>query len=117
MEAYPFIDVTFDGADEIDKKNNLIKGGGGCHLGEKLVASCSKRLVIVADWGKSSNILGMKWRKGVPVEVIPMGLTFVLSQLENMNGLCSIREGSGKSGPVVTDNGNFIVINYSFFCY
>lgn len=113
MNQYPNIDVTFDGADEVDSELNLIKGGGGCHLQEKLVAVCSKSLIIVCDERKSSPLLGTNWKKGVPIEVIPSGLTYVLERLSEMNGNCLVREGSGKAGPVISDNGNIIVIQIS----
>ncbi|MFW9882691.1 MAG: ribose 5-phosphate isomerase A, partial [Candidatus Thorarchaeota archaeon] len=72
LEQFPEIDIDIDGADEIDKNLNLIKGGGGCLVQEKVVASNSKELIIIADFRKNSEILGMKWKKGIPIEVIPM---------------------------------------------
>ncbi len=62
MNAHPIIDVTFDGADEIDTFLNCIKGGGGCHLQEKLVAASSKKLIVVADYRKESTGLGIQVR-------------------------------------------------------
>jgi len=72
LDIYPEIDVTIDGADEIDHSLNLIKGGGGCQTQEKIIASNSKKFIIVADYRKKSQFLGEQWKKGVPVEVIPM---------------------------------------------
>jgi len=71
------IDVTFDGADEVDARSNLIKGGGGCHLQEKIVAVCSKKLIIVADHKKQSIALGDNWKKGIPVEIVPNAVSYV----------------------------------------
>jgi ribose 5-phosphate isomerase A len=62
LNVHPVIDVVFDGADEIDPMLNCIKGGGGCHLQEKLVASSAKLFVIVADYRKESKALGTQVR-------------------------------------------------------
>lgn len=109
------VEVTIDGADEVDPQLNCIKGGGGCHLQEKLVASLSRTLVLIADDRKLSPRLGEKWTQGVPLEVIPMASQAVLHRLRQpLDGefkciRASLRTGSGKAGPVVTDNGNFII--------
>jgi ribose 5-phosphate isomerase A len=78
LNQYPQIHVSFDGADEVDAQLNCIKGGGGCHVQEKLVAASSNTLVIVADYRKKSKTLGKEWKKGVPVEVLPMAYVPVL---------------------------------------
>ncbi|MFW9901286.1 MAG: ribose 5-phosphate isomerase A, partial [Candidatus Thorarchaeota archaeon] len=62
LEQYPEIDVDIDGADEIDKDLNLIKGGGGCLVQEKIVASNSEKLIIIADFRKKSEKLGQNWK-------------------------------------------------------
>lgn len=112
IEQYPEVDVSFDGADEVDPKLNLIKGGGGCLFQEKLVASASKKFVVMADFRKRSlSNLGIQWRKGVPIEVVPTAYNKVISDLKTMG----VREvnlrqgGSAKTGPVVTDNNNFLI--------
>ena len=69
LADHPRIDITIDGADEVDPAFNLIKGGGGAHLREKIVAQASERLVIVADDSKLVDQLGTTW--AIPVEVIP----------------------------------------------
>ncbi|KAJ1676401.1 ribose-5-phosphate isomerase rki1, partial [Spiromyces aspiralis] len=69
LDEFPSVDLTIDGADEVDSRLNAIKGGGAAHLQEKVVASASKRLVLVADYRKDSSVLGEQWTKGVPVEV------------------------------------------------
>jgi ribose 5-phosphate isomerase A len=101
------LDIAFDGADEIDSSLNLIKGGGGCLLQEKLVASAAKKFVIIVDESKDSPNLGVKWK--VPIEVVPCAYNLVIKKLQAMGGKAKLREGSGKAGPVVTDNGNFIL--------
>lgn len=106
----PVIDVTIDGADEVDPKLNLIKGGGACHVQEKFVAYNSTKLVIIVDFRKISPGLGKVWTKGVPIEVIPDALQPVQRKLKELGALkVDVRVGSGKAGPVVTDNGNVII--------
>jgi ribose 5-phosphate isomerase A len=112
LERTPSLDVAFDGADECDDALNLIKGGGGCLLQEKLVASCAKQLVIVADYRKNARQLGTVWRQGVPIEVLPLARQPVLLRLKSREfSLVSAvtRTGTGKAGPLLTDNGNFII--------
>ncbi|KAL0485098.1 ribose 5-phosphate isomerase A [Acrasis kona] len=109
LSQHPDIDVAIDGADEIDKDLNLIKGGGGCQLQEKILASCAKLLIIVADFHKESQNLGEYWKRGVPVEVIPMAVVPVMNKVKKLGGNPVIRFGVMKAGPVVTDNGNLVV--------
>lgn len=65
LNRLPEIDVCIDGADEVDDQLNLIKGGGGCHVGEKIIACAAKKLVIIADYRKESHLLGQQWKKGM----------------------------------------------------
>lgn len=109
LEQYPEIDIDIDGADEIDKNLNLIKGGGGCLVQEKIIASNSRELIIIADFRKNSEILGSKWKKGIPIEVIPMAYSPIMKKLENLGGKPVLRMAKSKSGPLITDNGNFII--------
>jgi ribose 5-phosphate isomerase A len=109
LEQYPEIDLDLDGADEIDKNLNLIKGGGGCLVQEKILASNSKELIIIADFRKNSEILGTNWKKGVPIEVIPMSYFPIMKKLKKLNGNPILRMAKAKSGPLITDNGNFII--------
>lgn len=109
LDQYPEIDLDIDGADEIDKALNLIKGGGGCLVQEKIVASSSKNLVIIADYRKKSEKLGENWNKGVPIEVIPFGYVPILKKLEKLGGKPVLRMAKAKAGPIVSDNGNFII--------
>jgi len=107
LNEHPELDLTIDGADQIDKALNLIKGMGGALTREKIVASASKQLVIVADETKLVEKLGTN--HPVPVETLPFALPTVMSKVQEMGGRPVLREGKGKVGPVVTDNGNFIV--------
>ena len=109
LDQYPNIDLVIDGADEIDKNLNLIKGGGGCLVQEKILASNSKNLVIIADFRKNSEKLGRNWKKGVPIEVIPMAYVPLMKKLEKMGGKPILRMAQSKSGPLITDNSNFII--------
>ncbi|QPG73661.1 ribose-5-phosphate isomerase rki1 [Brettanomyces nanus] len=110
IEEYPEIDIDFDGADEIDSELNCIKGGGACLLLEKLVADCSKQFILVADDRKNTGILGKHWTQGVPIEVVPSAYTKISRQLTVLGGKPTVRPGApAKAGPVITDNGNFII--------
>jgi ribose 5-phosphate isomerase A len=109
LDQYPKIDVDIDGADEIDFHLNLIKGGGGCHVQEKIVASVAKELIIIADFRKNSKRLGENWKKGIPIEVIPLSYIPVIEKLKQMGSKPSLRMAQSKAGPVVSDNGNFII--------
>ncbi len=109
MEQYPEIDIDFDGADEIDQNLNLIKGGGGCLVQEKILASNSKETIIIVDYRKNSTHLGENWKKGVPIEVIPMAFNPLLKKFSKMGGKPILRMAQAKAGPLVTDNNNFII--------
>lgn len=109
LDQYPEIDLDIDGADEIDNELNLIKGGGGCLVQEKIIASNSKKLVIVADFRKKSNKLGENWKKGVPIEVIPISYVPIMKKLKKMGGTPKLRMAHAKAGPLITDNGNLII--------
>eukprot|EP00128_Syssomonas_multiformis_P008315 Colp12_sorted_trinity150504_noHs@19418 len=109
FDRYPVNDVTIDGADEIDAELNAIKGGGGCHLQEKILASTAKQFVIIADFRKDSKKLGEQWKKGVPIEVVPMALAPVTNKLKELGCVPKLRMAVNKAGPVVTDNGNLVI--------
>jgi ribose 5-phosphate isomerase A len=108
LEEYPILDVTIDGADQVDAKLNLIKGMGGALLREKIVASASKKLVIIADESKKVKVLGMHDHP-VPLEVVPFAAKTVMQKIVQIDGIPTLRQGTGKVGPVITDNGNVIV--------
>ncbi|XP_015256789.1 PREDICTED: ribose-5-phosphate isomerase [Cyprinodon variegatus] len=110
LERHPELDVAIDGADEVDSELTLIKGGGGCLTQEKIVAGCSKFFVVIADYRKDSDALGQQWKKGVPIEVIPMAYVPVsMTIAKHFGGEVSLRMAVSKAGPVVTDNSNFIL--------
>ncbi|CAD6233763.1 GSCOCG00007260001-RA-CDS [Cotesia congregata] len=110
LDKYPKLDCVIDGADEVDGDKTLIKGGGGCLLQEKIVASCTDNLIIIADYTKNSIKLGQQYKKGIPIEVIPMGYAPIKNKIQDIyGGAVNIRMAIAKAGPVVTDNGNFIL--------
>ena len=98
------LDLTIDGADEIAPKLALIKGGGGKLLREKIVASASKRFVVIADESKQVEKLG---KFPLPVEVIPMAAPLVSDALRGLGFTPAIRVRDGK--PFITDEGNLIL--------
>ena len=108
LDEHPVIDVTIDGADQIDAKLNLIKGMGAALTREKIVASASKQNIIIADESKKVRVLGEKGHP-VPVEVLPFAITTVKRRIEAVGGKAVLREGKGKLGPVITDNGNAVI--------
>ncbi len=99
------VDIAVDGADEVDPKLNLIKGGGAAHTLEKIVDESAKRFVVIVDESKIVSELGSF---PVPVEVIPQATRTVRKHLVDMGGSPQLRMAEMKDGPVVTDNGNFI---------
>ncbi|KIL64942.1 hypothetical protein M378DRAFT_186577 [Amanita muscaria Koide BX008] len=111
VDQYPTIDVTIDGADEVDKRLNCIKGGGACHLREKVLAEAARTFVLVADYRKNVNVLGTNFKPGVPIEVVPFAYAKVLQNLHHDLGSpnATLRMAIKKAGPVVSDNGNFII--------
>ena len=100
------IDLTIDGADEVDPSLNLIKGGGGALLREKIVAEASRREVIVVDESKLSPTLGTRWP--LPVEVIPFGWQSQARFLEALGCRAKVR-ANGSGAPFHTDQGNLIL--------
>jgi ribose 5-phosphate isomerase A len=105
LDECPVLDLAIDGADQVDPCRRLIKGRGAAHTREKCVAAAAKQLVIVVDSSKIVSILDAP----VPVEVLPFALTPVCQAVTRLGGRPVLREGSGKDGPVVTDNGNLIL--------
>jgi ribose 5-phosphate isomerase A len=109
LSTHPELDIAIDGADEVDGSLNCIKGGGACQTQEKIVASCASKFVIIADYRKDSQHFGQQWAKGVPIEVLPSAYVPVSRKLEAMGGTPTLRMAIQKAGPVVTDNGNFVL--------
>ncbi|MFW9853948.1 MAG: ribose 5-phosphate isomerase A [Candidatus Thorarchaeota archaeon] len=109
LDEFPTIDIAIDGADEIDQHLNAIKGGGGCLVREKIVAASANKFILVVDYRKHSQALGEKWKKGVPIEIIPFARSPLIERLRGLGGKPTLRQAQVKMGPLVTDNGNFII--------
>ena len=107
LNAVDRIDLAIDGADEVDPGFQLIKGGGACHVQEKLVAARADRFVIVVDATKLVDQLNLAFL--LPVEVLPGAWRQVKQQLEGMGGVAELRMAQRKAGPVVTDQGNLVL--------
>jgi len=101
------IDLAIDGADEVDPGFQLIKGGGACHVREKLVASKANELLIVVDETKLVKNLNLSFP--LPVEVLPNAWKHVQEVISGINGSSTLRMATKKAGPVVTDQGNLIL--------
>ena len=101
------IDLAIDGADEVDPRFQLIKGGGACHVREKLVADKANKLLIVVDETKLVKNLNLSFP--LPVEVLPNAWNQVQESILEMNGTSTLRMATKKAGPVVTDQGNLIL--------
>lgn len=106
LDETPVIDVTIDGADEVDPALNLIKGGGGALLREKIVAQASGREIIAVNEGKLVPVLGTVW--AVPVEVIPFGWRSQANFLTALGAEVILRRASDGE-PFRTDQGNLIL--------
>lgn len=105
LDEHPTIDITIDGADEVDPKLNLIKGGGGALLREKIIATASKKMVVAADSTKIVKALG---KFPLPVEIIPFARAVLEKQITSLGATCELRmKPDGK--PFVTDEGHHIL--------
>jgi ribose 5-phosphate isomerase A len=111
LDEHPVIDVTIDGADQLTPELFLIKGGGAAMAREKIVASATKLNIIIADQPKKTKLLGEN-NQFVPVEVLPFALPIVRATIAAMGGKPVVREGKGKLGPTITDNGNAVIDAY-----
>ena len=107
LNAIDRIDLAIDGADEVDPSFQLIKGGGACHVQEKLVACRADRFVVVVDSTKLVDTLNLGFL--LPVEVLPGAWRQVQGQLKEMGAEAQLRMAVRKAGPVVTDQGNVVL--------
>jgi len=108
IQYFSSLDLTIDGADEVDSEFNLIKGGGAAHTLEKIVHSMSNQFICIVDESKHVKRLGEKFP--VPIEVIPEAISIVQKQIEKLNPVnMQIRMAQKKDGPVITDKGNFVL--------
>ena len=112
LEESPQLDVTIEGADQIDvnTRTTIIGYGCGAQTQIKIVGNASKEFVIIGDFTKRSEKLGQNEKNVVPIEVIPMAYKCVAKQIEQLfGGMTVLRMAKAKAGPVITDNNNFII--------
>lgn len=105
LAAHSTIELTIDGADEVDAHLNLIKGGGAALVREKIIANASRRIVIVVDDSKISRVLGTSF--ALPVEIVQFGWESTKREVDRVCGQSEIR--GGITNPLITDNGNYIL--------
>jgi ribose 5-phosphate isomerase A len=105
LDEHPQIDIDIDGADEIDPQLNLIKGGGGAFLREKIIASVARRFIVIADSAKQVKKLG---KFPLPVEVVPFAQSLIKPQVEALGAKVSLRSYA-YGNPYVTDEGHHIL--------
>ncbi len=105
LSQHPVLDIAIDGADQIDSDLNVVKGGGGAHTREKVVSMSANHFIVVIDESKKSG----KLDHYIPVEVLPYSRNLVCNQIKSLGGNPVIRMATRKDGPVITDNGNFII--------
>lgn len=110
LDVHLKLDITIDGADQVDKNLNMIKGMGGALTREKIVASASKLNIIIIDETKMTSKLGVK--QPIPIEILPFAQATVNAKLMKLGGKPKLRESEKKLGAVITDNGNFIFDTY-----
>ncbi|KAG2261712.1 hypothetical protein Bca4012_013589 [Brassica carinata] len=116
LDAHPVVDLSIDGADEVDPYLNLVKGRGGSLLREKMIEGASKEFVVIVDESKMVRHIGGS-RMALPVEIVPFCWRFTAGKLrEVMEGYggceAKLRLGGEKGEAFVTDNGNYIVDMY-----
>lgn len=106
LAQHPQVALTIDGADEVDPDLNLIKGGGGALLREKIVAQASAREIIIVDQSKLSPALGTRF--ALPVEVVPFGWTSQAEYIKSLGAEVSLRRDQAQQ-PFLSDQGNYIL--------
>ncbi len=104
LDEHPVLDIDIDGADQV-AGFIAIKGGGAAHTREKIVALSSRKFVVVVDESKCAEALNHT----VPLEVLPFARKLVIKQVAELGGKAELRLGANKDGPVISDNGNFIM--------
>jgi len=107
LNEHPILDLDIDGADQIDRRLNLIKGMGGALTREKIIAASSRKFIVVADETKLTSSLGEG--QPIPIEILPFALPLVIDRIRRIGGRPKLRERKDGSGPYITDNGNFIL--------
>ena len=104
LEEHPEPDLVLDSFDQADREGNVIKGGGGALLREKILAQAAKRVVLIGDYRKLKDRMDFP----IPIEVLQYAYPHVKKVLESLNLKVEPRIGKGKMGPIITDNGNIL---------
>jgi ribose 5-phosphate isomerase A len=107
MQDIASLDLAIDGADEVDGNLDLIKGGGAAMAREKVVVAMARQFVVVVDQSKLVGRLGESF--AIPVEILPSALGLVERTVAGLGGTSTLRLGVAKDGPVITDNGQFVI--------
>jgi ribose 5-phosphate isomerase A len=111
LNSVQILDLTIDGADQVELGTlNMIKGGGAALTREKIIGSNSIKVAIIIDESKLTKKLGKDMC--VPIEIFPFGINAVVNKIRKIGGTVTMRQGEGKVGPIITDNGNMIVDAY-----
>ncbi|XP_010427927.1 PREDICTED: probable ribose-5-phosphate isomerase 1 isoform X2 [Camelina sativa] len=117
LDSHPIVDLSIDGADEVDPALNLVKGRGGSLLREKMIEGASKKFVVIVDESKLVKYIGGSGL-AVPVEVVPFCCDFTRGKLEELfkeagcKAKLRMKKSGGDAAPAVTDNGNYVVDLY-----
>ena len=106
INTITYIDITVDGADEIDDQKRMIKGGGGALLREKIVASMSREMIVIIDESKKTSLLG---KRKLPIEIVPFASFATLHKVKKLYPRAEFRTQEGSSDYYITDNGNYII--------
>ncbi len=107
LDQHPDLDIAFDGADEVDPNLTVIKGRGAAQTREKIVAAQAKQFIVLVDESKMVDVLGTKMP--LPIEIVPMAATPIMNKLRQMGAEPELRMGLKKDGPVVSDQGLWIL--------
>jgi ribose 5-phosphate isomerase A len=108
LNSVQILDLTIDGADQVELGTlNMIKGGGAALTREKIIGSNSTKVAIIIDESKLTKKLGEGMC--IPIEIFPFGINAVINKISQVGGSVTLRHGEGKVGPIITDNGNMIV--------
>jgi ribose 5-phosphate isomerase A len=105
LTLHPELDLAIDGADQVNPQKQMIKGRGAAHLREKIVANAAKQFIVAIDSSKEVMNLDI----AVPIEILPFAYGSVVKKLGELGGKPIIRSGIKKDGPVISDNGNFVI--------
>ncbi|MEM1950070.1 MAG: ribose-5-phosphate isomerase RpiA [Candidatus Caldarchaeum sp.] len=105
LDRHPHPDLYIDSFDQVDSSRSMIKGGGAALMREKVLAAASRKRIFAGTYDKLSS----KLDKPVPLEVLPFAVGYVVKVLKEDGAVPVLRTSTGKNGPVVTDNGNYIL--------